>query len=222
MKRIRVVISAIVLLWAGRAKADNIPTFYVTDATIGFIGFGDAFGGPVASMEFSFTGPGFTIFGDGTFECGSGWCDFFTYYSPGYPVDFENLTMSDYTVQIGSVTYSAFPGPFSSPWTLSADCVVPSCNFGPATLNNGLILGQIGSGNNTFQFYLNIPPGSVYVGFLGGPDLFTYGGEGEFSAHRSVTPEPSTAILMVTGIMAIAVVVRSRCSFDSGISSLRA
>jgi hypothetical protein len=210
MRRFRFVIPAVVLFWVGTANADRIPIFYITSVDIGFMA-----GNPnsdIGTMGFSFKGPGISIFGDGTFDC-TIWCSFFNYESAGFPIDIANMTTTDYFAQIRGLTYySEFPGSFSSPWTFDTDFTVP----GPEAsgmLNNGLILGQVGSGNNVFQFYLKVPPGTLDLGFLQSdvdPSLYTFGGSGDFFAQSTVTPEPGTIILTVTGMVAIGALVRKK------------
>ena len=211
MKRFRFVIAAVVSLWVGTATADSIPIFTIEGVNIAFFPLGGAT--DVGEMVFSLSGPGISIEGDGFFNC-SGWCESFSYFPAGYPIDFSDLTTTFYTAQIRGKTYSDSSA-FSSPWTLTSlggDFTVPGGEV-PAVLNNGLILGHVGSGNNLSTFYLKVPPGTLFVTFLQSdvdPTLFTWLPSGGFLAQSSVTPEPGTIILMVTGIVAIAALVRRR------------
>ena len=161
-------------------------------------------------MGFSLSGPGISIFGDGFFEC-SGWCNSLSYFPAGYSIDFTNLTSTDYFAQIRGKTYSDISA-FSSPWALTfGDFTVPGGEV-PAVLNNGLILGHVGSGNNLSAFYLKVPPGTLLVQFLQSdvdPSLYTFY-EGEFVASRTVVPEPATMALTATGLAAIVGLVRRK------------
>ncbi len=97
----------------------------------------------------------------------------------GSPIDIQNMTAVGLTVQIGGQTYNENEAALV-PWTVN-----PSGNFAvpggivTAVLNNGLILGSVGTGNNLFQFYLKVPPGQLALFFPQSdldPSLYTFVG----------------------------------------------
>ena len=195
MKRSRWITLLLFLLVSGIANADSIPVFNVSasfdiepgEDNQGFVGF-------------IFEGQGIEIIGAGSYSCG-GWCNFFTYVPAGFPIDIENITAVTLTVQIGGQTYNENEAVLV-PWTIN-----PSGNFEvpggvvTAVLNNGLILGSVGTGNNIFQFYLKIPPGQLALFFPQSdidPSVYTFVGAGFFSAASAV-PEPDTLALMAAG-----------------------
>jgi hypothetical protein len=195
------------LFVSAAANANSIPIFNITSVDIGFYPGDNDIGG----MFFSFSGPGISITGDGFFNC-SGWCNSLSYFPAGYPIDFTSLTTTDYFAQIRGKTYSGFNA-FSSPWTLTfGNFTVPGGEV-PAVLNNGLILGHVGSGNSLSAFYLKVPPGTLLVQFFQSdvdPSLYTFLGGGEFVASRTVVPEPATMALTATGLAAIVGLVRRK------------
>ena len=208
MKRFQRTILLSFLLLAGVAHADSIPTFKITDAFLQIEPGGENHG----FVGFNFAGPGINIFGEGFYECNV-WCNFFTFVTDGFPIDIQNMTAESLTVQIGGQTYNENEAVLG-PWNVnpSTDFFVPGGSV-TALLNNGLILGSVGTGNNVLQFYLNVPPGQLSLFFPQSdidPSLFTFVGGGSFIATTTV-PEPGTLALLATGC--IVGLFLKRCDF---------
>lgn len=106
-----------------------------------------------------------------------------------------------------------------SPWSFMnlTDFEVPGGSVRGIVINNGLIQGQIGTGDNAFLFFLKIPPGELDMDFLQGdldPSFYTFFG-GRFFASMNPVPEPSTLALMATGLVGIVQAVRRKRRFAS-------
>jgi hypothetical protein len=208
MKCFRFAIPMLILLVAGVAKADSIPTFTITTA---FAGAGPNEGiGDNAGLEL--LGPGgfdLQAFG-GTSSYG-----FFTdTFSAGDSVGGFGMSWTDFSLTIGKTTYDHILIDLSSVFVEPhGDLTVPG-GCAPATLTStfgGPIQVSAGGGDNFITFNLLTPPGTLCVSFdpvEGNPSLYTFAGANFFAF--STVPEPGTLALMATGLAGVFGVVQKK------------
>ena len=203
MKFFRIAVLAFVPLMASLASADSIQIFQITNARI------DMFPGNEAYIYFS--GPGISISGGGFLNCNA-WCDEFTPVPAGFTASFSSVDITGYDITIKGVTYYNVFGEDLLPFNinLASDIVVPDC-CANATLNSGLIFGEIDTGSGILHFGLKIPAGIVGLGFVPSDEGgYSFIG-GSFTATATV-PEPSTVGFMTTGLVAVVCVARRKTS----------
>jgi hypothetical protein len=204
MNYLRLAIAIMFAVSVQSSYADSIPTFYVTQATM-FMGPNDGSGDNVG---FSFTGPGVNITGIGGMACFD-WCS--------GPISDTSIASPSHifissldTVILGGITYDAFSLGFTGLSTF----------FDESGGLNPSVSGIVGSDvTGPLQFNLILPTkGGWSLNFAptvdqdGNPAfIFT---DGEFRASAPLpTPEPATVGLMLTGLAAIAGIVKRKAKF---------
>jgi hypothetical protein len=154
-----------------------------------------------------FIGPGINVSGEGSLFCAD-WCNGENHVPDGTELGLGAITLNSLRVGIGGNTYDESQGALLVPFFINT--------FGPlfapggvaaAILNNdGIVVGQAGTGSNFVQFRLKTPPGSLGLYFYG-ENVF-YGGQ--YLATTTVVPEPATLGLMATGLAGIVGLVRRK------------
>jgi hypothetical protein len=204
---LRWTLTFLVLLVPKIASADSIQTFRITQVFVDIQPEPEENGG--AFFAFEFDGRGITIFGQGGMVCN--WCFDDHAVPDGFPIVLGNISYHSLQMFIGGNTYDVNNSSLSLPLFLTtfADLKVPD-GSGPAILNNGVIFGQAGSGDNPFQFRLIMPRGNLGLGFVPAekPSYYLFFRGGFFAS--AVVPEPGTLGLMATGLAGIVGLLRRK------------
>src|SRR5437870_6997873 len=213
MKRVRYAIPVVILLWAGIASANSIPTFTITQAII-VVSPNQGAGNNVG---FIFTGAGgFSLSG---FGGTSGYGDVGDIVSAGDPIGIASISWTALALTIANTTYDPDTVDLSAIDIIPLGALSVPGGIVPATLSqsfsNAPIQMSAGAGEQFILFNLKIPPGTLtinYVPIAGNPSLFQFS-NASFNAVSTV-PEPGTLAFMATGLAGIvgAAQRRRRCS----------
>jgi PEP-CTERM motif len=198
MRRYRSAIPVLFLFVAGPAYADNIQTFQITSATIEIMQFG--------SVAVDLIGPGINVSGDGGIDCGD-WCNGENDVPDGTELNLGDITLHQLRVEIGGNTFDESQGALLAPFFINTfgPLFAPSSGGAAILNNNGIVVGQAGTGSNFVQFRLKTPPGDLELDFNEG----TFA-RGRYIGMTTVVPEPATLGLMATGLAGIVGLVRRK------------
>lgn len=197
MNYLRLAIALLFALTTQCSFADSIPTFQITDVEM-FMGpnFGDG-----DNVTFMFTGPGVAISGYGGMAC-SDWCSF--------PIPDPNIAFTS------QIFVSAFGTAIFGGKGYDADSLFIENLFDGSGGLNATASGDV-AGNDTVLFFNLLLPTSGGWGLNFVPTLDDNGNpafsftDGSFRATAPVlTPEPTTLALVLTGIVGIAGVVKTK------------
>jgi hypothetical protein len=208
------LLMALVVASAQPSLADSVNIFNHVSAQL-FIAPNDGSGG---NMSFNLSGPGVSLSGGGGTGCD--WCFSGTTFAPGQSLNASIFFIGFDFVGSGQIGGDHF-GPdeisLGSSSVTAGNFVFPNMNNFtvsiPATFNSTLF-GQV---TNTGQsFGLNIHPGVLKLTF----DFSTACGEISScyffdQATFTSTPEPSTVLLSITGLMLVAGRVWRRSQQDT-------
>jgi hypothetical protein len=209
MRFVLLVVTALLALDVSSARADPIPTFRVTDATMlmrpNIGGIGDA-------LTFEFTGPGTDIKGFGGMAGCFEWCDGDP-IPQGVGITLNQIAVSNFTKAVlGGQTYD--PNFFSQ---------TDPPFFNDAGGLNPIAMGLVGSGSTFFEFKMIMPTNGAWrLSFAqatdenGNPTSRFVGGTFAASATAmSETPDPGTLGLMLIGSAGIWLTRRRKDSCDA-------
>jgi len=202
MKRLLWIVVMLVVRFAPFSYADSIQTLQITQVT-GSMSPNDGSGD---NIFFTFTGPGTSITAFGGMEC-SPWCSSgYLSPDPSGPIGQVFVNLPFLTATLGGKTYSVD--------SVGYNC----CFFAPfgGDLNKSVIL-FVGEGDTFKEIKLRLPGGgnwSFVFDFVPPEGDFAGGSEfkhGDFFSSASVVvPEPETLVLLATGFVGIAGMIRRK------------